>query len=185
MTFLKKTLAFTLIASTLSILPAFAKTPSDASLNRLATVSKVDDSFKDGVKIGFIAMFGGHVQKNLADAGIELNKQQQAELTKALDNYGDKMTKDIVSPALLKTVRQEFKTIAKKHYSQDEVDAMIEFYSTPVGRSVMNKQGAMTAEFSQSVLTIIGNDETYNTNLNKASLTHTPDFDKELEAIIK
>ncbi|MDO4251485.1 MAG: DUF2059 domain-containing protein, partial [Moraxella sp.] len=175
----------TLIVGALPISPVFAKTPSDASMDRLAVVGKIDELFKDGVKTGFTSTVSANTRQKLRDAGVELNNKQRNAFNQAVDKFGDKVTDDIVSPALLKTIRQEFKKTAKQYYSQAEVDAMIEFYSTPVGRSIVGKQSAVTEHVTQSTMAILENNKVYQDGFNKAIEKHMPDFDKEIEAIIK
>lgn len=43
----------------------------------------------------------------------------------------------------------------QKHYTQQEVDALIGFYDSPLGQSILNKQGVMLGEFMQSVPSIV------------------------------
>ena len=48
-----------------------------------------------------------------------------------------------------------FQQLAHKHYTQQEVDALIGFYDSPLGQSILDKQGMIIGEFTQSVPAIL------------------------------
>lgn len=115
---------------------AFAATPSDESLERLYQVQKADlifdQVFQDSEKI---VMSSPQVQEMLTNAPESKQRQLKAVMSK----YLRQMYAEIRTPAVYAELRQITLTGMKTVYTQKEVDAMIDFYSSPEGQSILNK----------------------------------------------
>lgn len=115
----------------------FAAEPTVKSLERLMEVQDfdklLDDSFK---QMSSGIMNNPAVQKKLE--GVPAAKQ--AAVRERMQQYFDEQ---FVKPFHNRTARAEIRRIAidgmRKVYTQEEVDAMIQFYGSPVGKSIMAK----------------------------------------------
>lgn len=141
----KVLLAVALIVPTLS----YAVAPSDKQLMRFAVVSQFDEQFSDGIKIGVLqtlqAGMTGHPKWHT------LSSSEQAKAKQALEQYVNQVVSEIDTPELRQAMLARFVAVSKKHYDADEIEAMIGFYSTPIGQRVVSKQNAMINDFMQSV----------------------------------
>lgn len=48
--------------------------------------------------------------------------------------------------------------VAKRHYTQAEVDALIRFYDNPIGQQILQKQNQVNSDFMQTVMPILAGD---------------------------
>ena len=63
----------------------------------------------------------------------------QPQLQAASDRYMNKVFKAYFAPQLRNKLMKEIKKVAKDEFTQQEIDAMIAFYETPVGQSIVEK----------------------------------------------
>lgn len=119
-----------LTAPTLS---AQAAVPTEASLKRLIKVTKVLEQLNELTGIMF-------KDNSAVDVLLQENLQP---LPNDKDNNSDGL--DDFTQSIIENYLKSYITVAKRHYTQQEVDAMIAFYSTDIGQSIVDKQ-AMVAE---------------------------------------
>lgn len=160
-----------------------AQTPSDNSLITLAKISDFDNAFQDGMKHGFISSFTQGILNNPNIQQLPINKKAKVE--KLAEEMGNKVLKDIATVDLTQKMLDDFLIIAKQHYTQQEVDAMIEFYSTPIGKSIVSKQNIVMMEFSNQALKTVENDKKFQQTIKASVEKHLPDFEKQLENVLK
>ena len=79
------------------------------------------------------------VREMFADMAEQMGKNMPAAQRKA---FKDLMTKHIDIPAMEKAI----KTAMVKHFTTDELKALADFYSSPVGKSAMKKMGSYMAD---------------------------------------
>ena len=87
-----------------------------------------------------------------ANISTEQRVQIEAVMRNAWQKYQERLTSD---PELRASVFARFQQLVQKHYTQQEVDALIGFYDSPLGQSILDKQGVMLGEFMQSVPAIV------------------------------
>ena len=135
---------------------ALAQTPSHESLQKLEQVLEMNKQFDDMVKQMPEAMKAALQQ--------EFNKYPRQDLSPAqreqLEAFAIKVaTESTVSLLNDQDIRQQATTFwfdaAKQHLTQEEVDAMIQFYSTPIGKSVWQKQTPMAMDYMQKLLPVM------------------------------
>ncbi|HHK6002578.1 TPA: DUF2059 domain-containing protein [Neisseria subflava] len=131
---------------------AFAATPSDESLERLYQVQKADlifdQVFQDSEKM---VMSFPQVKEMLANAPESKQRQLKAVMSK----YLRQMYAEIRTPAVYAELRQITLNGMKTVYTQKEVDAMIDFYSSPEGQSILNKTSRYMEASVVPVMTLI------------------------------
>ena len=125
----------------LLLLPVFAqKSTSLAPIDELLKIMKFEQTVIDGGEAGFVM-----VKKSLA--GLDLNKEEMAEIKDAFIAY---MTKVACDPQLkIKT-----KAIYEKTFTDNEITALISFYKTPTGKKSLEVMPTLTGEimgFSQQL----------------------------------
>ena len=169
-----------LLAAVLSCVcaAAFAAPPTDASLEKLMEVQHIDEMWKN-----MSAAIPDMAKQIIADSGEmkavlervpESKKERFAQIT---EKFLRDTAAETASPAfqgrLKKYVMQEMKAT----YTQEEVDAMIAFYRTPAGQSVLNKQGDLTKTMMPPMMRLISQ------RYEQVSQRLTPQFRREVERI--
>nr|WP_255265316.1 DUF2059 domain-containing protein [Neisseria sicca] len=115
---------------------AFAAPPSDASLERLFEVQKMDALLDQSFQsMEGIVLSDPNVQKFLKDAPEDKRPQLEA----ALKNHANRIVAEINTPQVRAQLRKATLDGMKTVYTQEEVNALIGFYSTAVGQSIMDK----------------------------------------------
>ena len=115
---------------------AFAAPPSDASLEHLFEIQRMDalldQSFQ---RVGGMILANPKIQNFLKDAPEDKRPQLEAVLKKYANQSIAEMNTPQVRAQLRKAALDGMKTV----YTQEEVNALIGFYSTAVGQSIMDK----------------------------------------------
>ncbi|KJJ19526.1 hypothetical protein HMPREF3156_00728 [Neisseria sp. HMSC06F02] len=115
---------------------AFAATPSDASLERLFEVQKMDALlYQSFQSMEGIVLSDPNVQKFLKDAPEDKRPQLEAVLKK----YANQSIAEINTPQVRAQLRKATMEGIKTVLTQEEVDALIGFYGTEVGQSILDK----------------------------------------------
>lgn len=136
-------------ASALSVAadtPAAISAPASAAQQMLAQqyfkVAGIDKMYTDKKQIEAAI----DMQLKMADQGAAKNMppEKAAELHKAIEKIRPGITTS-VTDALAK-IRPELLQVIAKTYSEAELKALIAFYSTPEGKSVVAKNPAVTSE---------------------------------------
>ncbi|MGF6147246.1 Uncharacterized protein conserved in bacteria [Kingella potus] len=147
---MKKTLFAALLSCTFAA--ASAAPPTDASLEKLMQVQHIDKMWKDmsatmpDIAKQVMAQDGG--MQAILQRLPESQKQQFVVLTEKLL---DDIAAEAASPAFRDRIKQLVIQEMKNTYTQEEVDAMTAFFSTPVGQSVIKKQSAFSAKILPAV----------------------------------
>lgn len=155
--------------------------PSDASLDKLIAVLHIDSMIDD-----MLAQ-----RKQAADtikglpsefptdkkAGI-ISRQAQKQLKNIFIKYGTILGQQLDQPISKQSLQQAYKNIAKKTYTQAEVDALNQFYDNPLGQSILPKQSQVSMEFVQVMMpTMLGDSSDLEKTL--------PNLQKEIEKIFE
>lgn len=132
----------------LSAAAAFAAPPSEESLERLMQVQHVDKMLDE-----MFAKVPDMTLQMLETQGVLGNvpKDKQPAFRAAAQRYMENMSAEVRSPEFLHRFKALFAAEAAKTYTQEEVDALIAFYSTPVGQSVLAKQPQFFERFTPSL----------------------------------
>ena len=130
--------------------------PTDASVLKLMQVMHVDEQI-DAIINGQQAVSdileeqGNKSRVNEA----KLNKHQR-ELAKNMQGVLAQYTKILVGgvqgTANKEELTQAYLAAAKAHYNQQEVNALIDFYDTQIGQSILEKNPKVTSEFLKASL---------------------------------
>ena len=114
----------------------FAAPPSDASLERLFEVQRMDalldQSFQ---RVGGIMLSNPNIQNFLKDAPADKRPQLEA----VLKNHANQIAAEINTPKVRAQLRKATMDGIKTVLTQEEVDALIGFYGTEVGQSILDK----------------------------------------------
>ena len=115
---------------------AFAAPPSDASLERLFEVQKMDALLDQSFQsMESIVLSDPNAQKFLKDAPEDKRPQLEAVLKK----YANQSIAEINTPQVRAQLRKATMEGIKTVLTQEEVDALIGFYGTEVGQSILDK----------------------------------------------
>ena len=138
----------------LAAAPAWAEPASTESVQKMMRVMKVESQFDNSLN-STLQMIRDQMVNSIpkhANISAEQRAQIEAVIQNAWQKYQEQLTGDA---ELRKTVFTSFQQLAQKHYTQQEVDALIGFYDSPLGQSILDKQGMMIGEFTQSVPAIL------------------------------
>ena len=115
---------------------AFAAPPSDASLERLFEVQKMDALLDQSLQsVGGIVLSDPNVQNLWKDAPEDKRPQLEAVLKK----YTTQLIAEINTPQVHAQLHKATLDGIKTVYTQEEVNALIDFYGTTVGQSILDK----------------------------------------------
>ena len=138
----------------LAAAPAWAEPASTESVQKMMRVMKVESQFDNSLN-STLQMIRDQMVNSIpkhANISAEQRAQIEAVIQNAWQKYQEQLTGDA---ELRKTVFTSFQQLAQKHYTQQEVDALIGFYDSPLGQSILDKQGMIIGEFTQSVPAIL------------------------------
>ena len=138
----------------LAAAPAWAEPASAESVQKMMRVMKVESQY-DSALGSTLQMMRDQMVNSIpkhANISAEQRAQIEAVIQNAWQKYQERLTGDA---ELRKTVFASFQQLAQKHYTQQEVDALIGFYDSPLGQSILDKQGMIIGEFTQSVPAIL------------------------------
>lgn len=155
--------------------------PTDASLDKLIKVLHIDKMIDEMLaqRQQAAAMMKGLPQEFPTDenAGI-FSRHAQKQLKNIFVKYSTVLGQQLDQPISKQQLQQAYQAIAKKTYTQAEVDALNQFYETPMGQRILSKQSQVSSEFVQVMMpTLIGD----TSQLEKAM----PSLQKDIEKIFK
>ena len=164
------------LAALLIALPADAQTPSDKSLNRLIELQNLPAQLRTAVPAA--TDFTNQEINRQINSNTRLSPEQRAALQRASEQYVSGMNREVFqSEELLNQMREISRDAMRQTYTQEEVDAMIAFYHTPVGQSVLNKQGDLTKTMMPPMMCLISQ------RYEQVSQRLTPQFRREVDRI--
>ena len=155
--------------------------PTDASLDKLIKVLHIDKMIDEMIAQRQQAanMMKGLPQELPTDenAGI-FSRHAQKQLKNIFVKYSTLLGQQLDQPISKQQLQQAYQAIAKKTYTQAEVDALNQFYETPMGQRILSKQSQVSSEFVQVMMpTLIGD----TSQLEKAM----PSLQKDIEKTFK
>ena len=164
------------LAALLAALPAAARTPSDESLNRLIDLQNLPAQLRAAMPAA--TDFANQEIARRINDNTRLNPEQRAALQRAAEQYVAGMNREVFqSEEMLNQMREIGRDAMRQTYTQEEVDAMIAFYRTPAGQSVLNKQGDLTKTMMPPMMRLISQ------RYEQVSQRLTPQFRREVERI--
>lgn len=144
-------MALTISVSMIAV-PALAAAPTDDSLRQLMSVTKVDEMAKQ-MMAPDTNMTDQLIQATLSGiAQDEISDYQREQLGNIISKYNREMFSDDYINALNAQVIEGYIKTAKKHFTQQEVNAQIEFYGSKLGQSIIDKQPAMMQDYMNEVM---------------------------------
>ncbi|WP_107687526.1 DUF2059 domain-containing protein [Neisseria wadsworthii] len=170
---MKKALALTTFLFAFTF--AYAATPSDASLERLLEVQQfdklLDDSFKSIPAVASNTLV-------LKQALEQVPAEKQDAVKAKVDQYIQKMTKDLDNKKTRAEIRRLTIQSVRTIYTQEEVDTLISFYSTPIGQSI----NAKTSQYMEAVMTTIP--AVFERDFNKFDHKYGPKLKRDISQIV-
>lgn len=164
------------LAALLIALPAAAQTPSDKSLNRLIELQNLPAQLRTAIPAA--TDFANQEINRQINSNTRLSPEQRAALQRASEQYVSGMNREVFqSEELLNQMREISRDAMRQTYTQEEVDAMIAFYHTPAGQSVLNKQGDLTKTMMPPMMRLISQ------RYEQVSQRLTPQFRREVDRI--
>ena len=155
--------------------------PTDASLDKLIKVLHIDKMIDEMIAQRQQAanMMKGLPQELPMDenAGI-FSRHAQKQLKNIFVKYSTVLGQQLDQPISKQQLQQAYQAIAKKTYTQAEVDALNQFYETPMGQRILSKQSQVSSEFVQVMMpTLIGDTSQFEKAM--------PSLQKDIEKIFK
>ncbi|OAM29272.1 MULTISPECIES: DUF2059 domain-containing protein [Eikenella] len=161
----------------LAALPAAAQTPSDESLNRLIELQNITTQMRNTLP-ATVNIAYQRVARYINDH-TRLSSKQRAELEHATERYVNDMNREVLqSEEVLSEIRRINRDAMRQIYTQEEVDAMIAFNSSPLGQSIMRKQSTLLNTVLPSMARLLSQ------RYEQAGQRLTPQFQREVERIM-
>lgn len=155
--------------------------PTDASLDKLIKVLHIDKMIDEMIaqRQQAASMMKGLPQELPTDenAGI-FSRHAQKQLKNIFVKYSTVLGQQLDQPISKQQLQQAYQAIAKKTYTQAEVDVLNQFYETPMGQRILSKQSQVSSEFLQVMMpTLIGDTSQFEKAM--------PSLQKDIEKIFK
>ena len=155
--------------------------PTDAALDKLIKVLHIDKMIDEMLaqRQQAATMMKGLPQELPTDenAGI-FSRHAQKQLKNIFVKYSTVLGQQLDQPISKQQLQQAYQAIAKKTYTQAEVDALNQFYETPMGQRILSKQSQVSSEFVQVMMpTLIGDASQFEKAM--------PSLQKDIEKIFK
>ena len=155
--------------------------PTDAALDKLIKVLHIDKMIDEMLAQRQQAanMMKGLPQELPTDenAGI-FSRHAQKQFKNIFVKYSTLLGQQLDQPISKQQLQQAYQVIAKKTYTQAEVDALNQFYETPMGQRILSKQSQVSSEFVQVMMpTLIGDTSQFEKAM--------PSLQKDIEKIFK
>ena len=142
------------LVALLAALPVAAQTPSDESLNRLIELQDIPSQIRT-ILSSPSDIVKQYINRRLSNDN-ELTPTQRTALAEVLQRYTLRANREVFqSEEVLDELRRIQYDAMRKTYTQEEVDAMIAFYGTPIGQSVLRKQGEFAKTYMPSLISMI------------------------------
>lgn len=159
------------------MLSAQAATPTDASVLKLMQVTHMSETM-DQMLGSQNDMIQPIIQSQLSQADMkDLTPTQQQQVVEIVNRNMSKVLND-VKPQMIQLSQQGFIEASKKYYTQEEVDAQIEFYSSPVGQRIIEKQPEVMQDYMSTVMPAVMQ------TMGEQMRITLPTMKQELEAVI-
>ncbi len=170
------------LALLLAALPAAAQTPSDESLNRLIELQNLPAQLRTLLPTT-INVANQEVARRLA-GDSDWTTEQRAALERVAARYIDRMQRELFqSESLLNEMKVISRNALRSTYTQEEVDAMIAFYGSPVGQSVLSKQGDFAKAAMPQIFRVMSE---YHSQISRRMMPEFQrDLEQEMESIIQ
>ena len=155
--------------------------PTDESLDKLIKVLHIDKMIDEMIaqRQQAASMMKGLPQELPMDenAGIFI-RHAQKQLKNIFVKYSTLLGQQLDQPISKQQLQQAYQAIAKRTYTQAEVDALNQFYETPMGQRILSKQSQVSSEFVQVMMpTLIGDTSQFEKAM--------PSLQKDIEKIFK
>ncbi|MBH5330107.1 DUF2059 domain-containing protein [Eikenella sp. S3360] len=161
----------------LAALPAAAQTPSDESLNRLIELQGTREQMLEALSTNSTSIKQGIIEEINSDKN--LTRSQQAALIQAINRYNDNLYREVFSQDTWNEINKISRNFMRQLFTQEEVDAMIAFYSTPIGQSSTRKQYELASIMMPSMHNL------FRQRIDQANRHLLPEYKREVERIIR
>lgn len=161
---------------------SMAAPPTDAQIATLAKVSGIQEVMDGTFEQGFVAPIKANIATHPNYAS--LSAQDKKRLDDAVNTFANNVIKDLDMNKFQAGMLDAFNRVNKKYYSDKEVQALIDFYSSPMGKSVVAKQMPMMNEFMQEVMAYM-TDPKITEQAIKSSAKYGMDFEQTVDAILE
>lgn len=152
-------------------------TPSDESLEKLLVIQHFD-KIMDKTNQQSVTMVKSILESLNLTGDKQLTAQQNQQIKQLMQQFVEEIIKEQNTPAVRRQYRNAFMQVAKNTYTQQEVNALIDFYGSSMGQQIVNKQGQFSTDYMKAVLEISMQyqQEILNTKL--------PKFTKDIEKVL-
>lgn len=160
--------------------PGIIQVPSETSVKKLMQVLQFDKGLNNQLEQSK-GMATQAIQQMLKDTlqDSQLTPNQLQQIEQATSDLMQKMIEEQNRPELRQKMIDTYQDTLRENYSQAEIDAMISFYSSAIGQSIVNKQSIVSQAYGQKIMPVmIANTQTTMKKL-------TPEYQQKIENIVK
>lgn len=93
-----------------------------------------------------------NIEKGLEDTLVQVKKFLPD--VEELQQIWDRFAKDIMTKTIMSFMKESIAPLWGEHYSEEELDALIAFYSSPVGGKIMTTQQEMGKRMTQMMFSM-------------------------------
>lgn len=138
------------LAALLIAVPAFAQTPSDESVNKLLQLIEAEKVLDVNHEVGIQTASEGIWMQHLPHPKMG-DQTQRNQIIDIVDEFQENVKKRIFSPSMREAELNVLRRALKQNYTQEEIDAQLQFYSTPIGRQIIAKQAVYVEQTARDL----------------------------------
>ncbi len=155
MRILKSSVIALMLSLGMGSIPVFAAVPTDESLKELMKITKVDEVARQMMSPEDI-MSDEMIQDILATVPQQdMSDNQRQQIRDIVVKYNKKALSNDYIDSVMALSFQGYIKAAKKHFTQQEVNAQIEFYSSELGKRIIEKQPDMMQDYMSETMPVV------------------------------
>lgn len=155
-----KKLTLALLTSTAIMLtnPALAQTPSNESIARLLQVTNFAKETQASFRTSMVESFTTTTIEQAKQQNPNLTADQIIKIDEIARPFASQIADELwADPAFLNIMLGDINALYQQVFNQQEADAMIAFYDSPIGQSINRKQTQVVQDFYTNILPRVDN----------------------------
>lgn len=144
--------ALSLTSAILFTQTAWATPPSDELIAKYDKVTKSDQYLREDMSMGGKTQLKSTILSSVYLKHPDLTDQQKEQIEILFDDYAQLVTDALLENGYMEEeVTKLSNSTFKKYYTAEELQALIQFYETPIGQSILGKERLISQHLAEEL----------------------------------
>lgn len=144
--------ALSLTSAILFTQTAWATPPSDELIAKYDKVTKSDQYLREDMSMGGKTQLKSTILSSVYLKHPDLTDQQKEQIEILFDDYAQLVTDALLENGYMEEeVTKLSNSTFKKYYTAEELQALIQFYETPIGQSILDKERLVSQHLAEEL----------------------------------